>query len=84
MTDPVTQSAFLAALLWLVIIALAGLFFYFLVTEHRKLALAVPYWLILRPLIIRNYNARERGELPDEWYWADRLACNWGWFTRYD
>ena len=33
---------------------------------------------VLAPLIRRNYRLRELGELPDEWYWADRLAFSWG------
>jgi len=28
----------------------------------------------LERLILENYAARERGELPDEWFWADREA----------
>jgi hypothetical protein len=32
----------------------------------------------LRPLIVRNYRLRAKGALPDEWYWADRLAFSWG------
>jgi hypothetical protein len=35
---------------------------------------------ILRPLICRNYRLRAEGLLPDEWYWADRLAVHWGFF----
>ena len=41
----------------------------------------VIYWLFLRPLIKRNYKLREQGLLPDEWYWADEMACNWGYFV---
>jgi hypothetical protein len=33
---------------------------------------------VLRPLIRRNYRKRERGELPDRWYWADLLALRMG------
>lgn len=39
------------------------------------------YWCFLRPLILRNYRLRERGKRPDEWYWADLLACKWGYYT---
>jgi len=37
----------------------------------------VAYSLLL-PLIQENYKARELGVLPDEWYWADKLAIEWG------
>lgn len=39
---------------------------------------AAIFWCILRPLIKRNYRLRAEGKLPDEWYWADELACKWG------
>lgn len=32
----------------------------------------------LEPLIRDNYAARERGELPDEMFWADREALTYG------
>lgn len=39
-------------------------------------------WLIfhlyLKPLIVDNYAKRKAGELPDEWFWADTLAVEWG------
>lgn len=35
-------------------------------------------WLVLAPLIRRNQRLRAAGLLPDEWYWADRLAIKWG------
>lgn len=42
-------------------------------------------WLIfhlyLKPLILENYRARSAHELPDEWFWADRLALDWGYFV---
>ena len=41
------------------------------------------YWIFLRPLILRNYAKRMRGEAPDAWFWADRLACDWGFFTKW-
>lgn len=43
---------------------------------------AAIYWLILRPLVLRNYRLRAAGKLSDEWYWADTLACGWGFFTK--
>jgi hypothetical protein len=39
---------------------------------------AAIFWLVLRPLILRNYRLRMAGKLPDRWYWADRLAIGWG------
>jgi hypothetical protein len=39
------------------------------------------FWMILRPLILRNYAMRAQGLLADEWYWADRLALSWGRFA---
>lgn len=47
---------------------------------HRMLS-APLFYLVLRPLIVRNYRLRAEGKLPDEWYWADRLACHLGWFV---
>ncbi len=35
-------------------------------------------WLVLAPLIRRNLCLRAAGLMPDEWYWADRLAIKWG------
>jgi hypothetical protein len=35
-------------------------------------------YLILRPLVRRNYRLRNDGILPDEWYWADILLMEWG------
>lgn len=41
-------------------------------------------WLIvklfLQPLIDRDYRLRAQGKRPDRFYWADRLACDWGYF----
>ena len=36
---------------------------------------------VLKPLIRRNYAQRRRGELSDEWYWADELAISWGYYV---
>jgi hypothetical protein len=35
----------------------------------------------LRPLIKENYRQRLAREIPDEWFWADKLACRWGFFV---
>jgi hypothetical protein len=35
----------------------------------------------LRPLIKENYRKRLAGEIPDEWFWADKLALRWGMFV---
>lgn len=35
----------------------------------------------LKPLIEENYAKRRAGELPDEWFWADEIACEWGYFV---
>ena len=43
-----------------------------------RFAKAAVFWVVLRPLILRNYRLREQGKLPDEWYWADRRAFLWG------
>lgn len=40
----------------------------------------VVFLLILRPLTIRNYRLRAKGKRPDEWYWADVKAMQWGFF----
>ncbi len=36
------------------------------------------FHLYLKPLIKENYRLRAEGKLPDEWFWADRLAYEWG------
>lgn len=38
-------------------------------------------WLVLAPLIRRNLGLRVAALLPDEWYWADMVACRWGYFV---
>lgn len=40
--------------------------------------------LILVPLMRHNYAQRRAGLLPDEWYWADRLAISWGYYLDGD
>ena len=37
--------------------------------------------LVLNPLISRNYKLREKGLLPDEWYWADKLATKYNFYN---
>jgi hypothetical protein len=44
-----------------------------------KSVFTYPLCLALKPLIVNNFEARKRGELPDEWYWGDRLTCRLGW-----
>ncbi len=40
----------------------------------------VIFWTVLRPLIVVNYRLRRMRLLPDEWFWADKLAISWGFF----
>jgi len=47
----------------------------------KRILLWPVFILILRPLIKRNYRLRTEGKLPDEWYWADTLAVNYGFFV---
>lgn len=42
------------------------------------------YHRVLRPLIFENRRKRFHGLLPDEWYWADALAVEWGYFADFD
>jgi len=42
------------------------------------------YKIMLKPLILRNYRMRRAGLLPDEWYWADRKALDWGYATDFN
>jgi hypothetical protein len=37
-----------------------------------------PAALFLSLLIRRNYSLRRKKLLPDQWYWADKQICNWG------
>ena len=39
---------------------------------------------LLLPLINENYEQRRLGLLPDEWFWADAIAVNWGYWVDYD
>ena len=41
-------------------------------------------WLLLRPLVKRNYRLRAEGKLPDEMYWADRLMFRLGGSRAYE
>ena len=42
---------------------------------------------ILKPRILNNYALRKHsalnrdGKHPDVWYWADKLACKWGYYV---
>jgi len=44
----------------------------------KKVLMFPVFYLVLRPLISRNYRLRREGNLPDEWYWADVLAIRYG------
>jgi hypothetical protein len=46
-----------------------------------KALMFLPFHLVLKGLIIKNYRMRQQGLLPDEWYWADSLACRFGYFV---
>ncbi len=46
----------------------------------KRALLYIPYKLILRPLITRNYRLRADGKIPDAWYWADKLGSSYGYF----
>lgn len=46
-----------------------------------KWLMFIPFHLILKPLIKRNYRLRAQGKLPDKWYWADRLSVKYGYFV---
>jgi hypothetical protein len=54
----------------------------------KKIIMFLPFYLILKPLILINYRKRvksavcEDGKNPDEWYWADLLAVNCGYFVK--
>ena len=54
----------------------------------RRIIMFPVFWLILRPLIKRNYRLRYRsalngdGKYPDQWYWADVIAAKYGYFTK--
>jgi hypothetical protein len=37
-----------------------------------------PMALCLWPLVRHNYRQRARGDLPDEWHWADRWLLDHG------
>ena len=41
----------------------------------------VPFHYVLKPLIKRNYRLRRAGLLPDEWYWAARIAAKMGYYV---
>ncbi len=49
-----------------------------------KAILFLPIALVLWPLVARNYRLRKQGKLPDEWYWADSILLNNGWFVCTD
>lgn len=45
------------------------------------------YLLILKPIIVMNYKNRYKSAIngnhdyPDQWYWADKIAVKWGFYT---
>lgn len=43
--------------------------------------LYMPIAVMLYPLVVANYRQRVCGEAPDEWYWADRVLENLGWYV---
>ena len=47
----------------------------------NRAVMFVLFHSVLKHLIKRNYKLREQGKLPDEWYWADELAVNHGYFV---
>jgi len=47
-----------------------------------RILMFLPFHLILKPLIKRNYRLRMEGKLPDEWYWADKIAVKFGYFVK--
>ena len=53
-----------------------------------RILMLIPFYFVLRPLILRNYRLRKQSRLNfdgkhlDEWYWADTLAVNSGWYVR--
>ncbi len=49
-----------------------------------KLLMYLPFHLVLKPLIKRNYRMRNAGLLPDEWYWADKIAVHYGYFVSHE
>jgi len=41
----------------------------------------LPMALCLWPLVARNYRLRARGEMPDEWHWADAWLFSRGFYV---
>jgi hypothetical protein len=41
----------------------------------------LPLALYAAMLVRRNYAARMRGEMPDEWHWADKWLCDHGFYV---
>ena len=39
---------------------------------------------VLTKLVRMNYKLRERGILPDKWYWADRMLYHTGYYVDMD
>ena len=49
-----------------------------IITKAIKLLI---FYLVLRPLIVRNYRLRRESILQDEWYWADKIAVRYGYYV---
>lgn len=53
-----------------------------------KALMYLPFHLVLKPLIKRNYRLRYDSAIngdnkhPDEWYWADKIAAYFGYFVK--
>lgn len=56
----------------------------------RRVVMFPVFHLFLKHLIKRNYRNRYNsaisgdGKYPDEWYWADRMAVNAGYFVEIE
>lgn len=50
-----------------------------LTTQERRIEIFEKH---LKPLIEDNYEKRRKGELPDNWFWADEIATSWGMFVQ--
>jgi len=52
-----------------------------------RIIMFLPFYLILKPLIKRNYKLRRKSAIsedskyPDVWYWADIIAVEYGYFV---
>jgi len=54
----------------------------YLIEYKNKFSRYILFHCFLKSLIVKNYRLRMMKKIPDEWYWADKLAMEWGYTAK--